>query len=635
MMINKQDDMHPDDRRNLVIFIVAAISVWLFFDHFLLQPRLDAMRAAQEQQATQEITATAQQSQAEKMLPRETALARSQGQRIAIDNGALTGTINLKGARLDDLALQRYFKTLDKKEPVVLLSPANAESARYVELGWLGADSSVRVPGKDTLWHIDGATQRLTKETPLTLIWDNGQGLRFERHIAIDDNYMFTITERVTNKSGKNISLFPYNRLVQQGLPADYEGQMVVHEGALAYLDGELVERPYKKMPKEKPEEEISATTGWIGISDKYWFTSLIPPQDGAKKFGFRYQPAADEDEIGRIQTDIVGGALTLPPGQTVETLSYVFSGAKEVNLLNTYETKFGINHFDLAVDFGLYYFLTKPFFHILDFFGRLTGNFGIAIICLTIIVRLAVFPLANTSYRSFAKMKKIAPEMKELREKFGEDRVKLQEALVKLYEKEKVNPMAGCLPMVIQIPIFFALFKILSVTIEMRHAPFFGWIKDLSAHDPTSIFNLFGLIPWQPPQTLMIGAWSCAMLVAMLIQRQMNPPPQDKTQAMMNNIMPFFITWLLSKYAVGLVIYWTFSNTLSVIQQYVIMRSLGVEVHLFSRDKGESEMENLVKEGPSVHPGLGVIEDEIEEALFGEEEKTVVSAPKRKKKKK
>ncbi len=635
--MQRQDEIHPEDKRNLIIFIIAALAVWFVFDHYLLGPKIEKLREARvaaAQQATEKAVVQGAEESAQAR-PRETVLAESP--RVKIDNGAVFGSVSLRGGRIDDLHLQNYYTTLEKTDHVILLSPAGTEHARYIESGWLASEDVAPVPDGDTLWQVPDTGAILTPDHPVTLSWDNGRGLRFERRLAIDGNYMFTVTERVTNYGATPVTLFPYSRIAQQGLPGDFEGAMVVHEGPLAYLNDELIEHPYQKMDKGKPEEEIFATTGWIGISDKYWFTSLIPEQDESKTFRFVYKKGMDKQpETNRYQTDVVGAAKTVGPGESIETSGHAFSGAKEVKLLMAYRKSLPVPHFDLAVDFGLYYFLTLPFFYILDFFGRMTGNFGIAIICLTVIMRLSVFPLANTSFRSFAKMKKISPMMKELRDKYGTDRVKLQEELVNLYEKEKVNPMSGCLPILIQIPIFFALFKILNVTIEMRHAPFFGWIHDLSARDPLTVFNLFGLIPWMPPSALMIGPWSCAMMVAMLVQRAMNPPPQDPTQAMMNNFMPFFITYLLSKYAVGLVIYWTFSNTLSVAQQYIIMRSAGVEVHFFGRAAEDKKMEKMVGEGPSVHPGLEVAEHKVEDALFGEHEgQTAVSPPKRKKGKK
>ncbi len=637
-MMNKQDDLHPEDRRNLILFIISAAAVWLIFDHFVIQPRVERTRAAQAIQATQTKDTVATPVA---LKPRTEIIAQTP--RLKIENSVVFGSINLKGGRLDDLSLKKYFKKLNGAENVVLLSPPGALHTRYVEFGWVPAQGTgQRVPGPDTLWQAEG-NSRLAPGSPVTLSWSNGQGLRFENRFEIDDVYMLHVSQRVTNTSSRSVTLYPYALVSQTGLPEDFYGHSVVHEGPLAYLDGKLIEHPYVKL-REKPEDIVPAVTGWIGLSDKYWFTSLVPDQETEKKFRTLYVPKQDAKEkkpedYGRFQTDYTGAAMAIAPGQSAESATNVFSGAKEIRRLAFYEQSLKVRHFDLAVDFGLYYFMTKPFFYILDFFARITGNFGIAIIGLTIVVRLAVFPLANASFRSFAKMKKIGPEMRVLREKYGTDKEKLQESLVALYEKEKVNPMAGCLPIFIQIPIFFALYKVFSVTIEMRHAPFFGWIHDLSAQDPTTIFNLFGLIDWQPPSQLMIGGWSCFMLIAMLVQRNLSPTSQDPSQAMATKIMPFFITFILSKFPAGLVIYWTFSNTFSVLQQYVLMRSMGIKVSLFHATDDEKEMEELVEEGPDVHPGLEMVESRVEDALFGTEDGKdqgkKVSAPRPKKKKK
>ena len=635
MMWQDPNDKNPDDTRNLIIFMVLSLLMWLTYDHFVLRPNLERTRAAQEaalQTAQQESPGLDSASAEVSKRPRQEVIADVP--RVKIENGALAGSLSLKGGRIDDLLLKRYFKTIEDKEDVVLFSPSGSEYPKYVEFGWVAADKSVRLPDSDTLWRVNG-NKDLNPGHPVTLAWDNGQGLRFERTYEIDDNYMFTVTQRVTNASGASAVMYPYALVAEHGLPEDFDAAgRIAHMGPIGYIGGELHEHGYLKMPK-KPLQELKSATGWAGLSEKYWFTGLIPEQQQIKTFRFLYTPPAGEGGQQKFQADIVGAGTQVDPGATIETKTRLFAGAKELGLLNQYGRDLAVQHFDLAIDFGLYYFMTVPFYYILETLGRWSGNFGIGIILLTVMVRLCVFPLANKSYRSFAKLKQVAPQMKELRDKYGSDKEKLQAELVKLYEKEKVNPLSGCFPILVQIPIFFALYKVLSISIEMRHAPFFGWIHDLSAKDPTSIFTLFGLIPWNPPTVLMIGAWPCLMLVTMLIQRKMNPPPQDPTQAMMVNYMPFFMTYIMAKFAAGLVIYWTFSSVLSILQQYVIMRSMGVPVHLFSRDKDEKKMAEIVAAGPSVHPGLEVVEETVEEALFGEGEKKEVSAPKRKKGKK
>lgn len=648
-MFDQKNNMNSEDNKNWLSFLIIAAIIYFSYDHFILKPKMEAVRAAQmaaESSLSSEQLAVIEGAAAEKELTRDAALAKSQ--RLKIDNAALKGSVVLKGARIDDISLKNYFVELDKVKNVVLFSPSGTAHARYAEFGWVSADKTMKVPGPDTLWRLrdGGNDDKITKEQNAVLFWDNGAGVRFEIELDIDDNYLLKVTQRVINNSGKDIKLSAYSLLSQKSVPESFEGRFVVHEGPIGYIGDELIEISYKKMAA-KPAQSFHATNGWIGISDKYWFSSLMPEQGEMTKYRFVYVEPENEKAKPRYQVDVLRDVRNIAAGESVEETMNMFVGAKEMALLEKYEEDLGLKHFDLAVDFGLYYFLTRPFFYILHFLASVTGSFGIAILCLTVIIRAAVFPLAQTSFRSFARLKEIAPQMKELREQHEDDKQKLQEALVKLYEKEKVNPMAGCFPILLQIPIFFALYKVLSVSIEMRHTPFYGWVKDLSAPDPTSFLNLFGLLPYDAPEFLHIGAWPCLMLFFMLLQKSLHPPAQDKMQSIMMWIFPLYITYFLSNFAVGLVIYWTLSNALSVLQQYVLMRSMGQEIHFFKRSKADKEMEELVQEGPSVHPELGVIEDQVEEALFGKEqegaeEKTAgqkeqkpVSPPKPKKKKK
>lgn len=634
-MWHDPNEKNPQDTRNLIIFAVVSLLMWLAYDHYILKPNLERARTAQEAllEAAQKEGPGLDAAAAEQPGKRPRLEVIAESPRINIENPALSGSLPLKGGRIDDLLLKRYYKTMERRENVALFSPSGSEHPKYAEFGWIAMQGDIRLPDAKTLWRAAG-DNTLSPGHPVTLSWDNGEGLLFERIVAVDDNYMFTVTQRVTNKANHGVVLYPYALVAEHDLPEDFKAQgSISHLGPLGYIGGELFEHPYLKMAK-KPSQEMKSATGWTGISEKYWFAGLIPEQQSVKTFRFLYTPPTDENGRQKFQADVVGGATEVAPGGTVETKVHLFAGAKEVSLLNRYERDLPVEHFDLAVDFGLYYFLTVPFYKTLTFLAGLTGNMGVAIILLTVMIRLCVFPLANKSYRSFAKLKQIAPQMKELRDKFGDDKEKLQQGLVKLYEKEKVNPLSGCFPILVQIPIFFALYKVFSISIEMRHAPFFGWVHDLSAQDPTTLFNLFGLIPWNPPQMLMIGAWPCLMLVTMLIQRQMNPPPQDPFQQTLVNYMPFMMTFVMAKFAAGLVIYWTFSSALSILQQYIIMRSMGVPVYLFMRGKEEKEMAEMVAEGPPVHPGLEVVEDQVEEALFGDNaaEQKVISPPKRKK---
>lgn len=627
----QNNDYHPQDMRNLMIFIAASVLLWFAYDHFIMQPKAEALRTAQQQQAAQVAQMTPAQVEAQKEKPRAAMIAAAP--RVAFQNDAIYGSINLTGARIDDLHLADYYTAVDKKEQVLLLSPAGGPFPRYIEYGWVAQGDEIRVPDAKSVWRQRGSGD-LTPDNPVTLTWQNGQGLVFEKTFSLDAHYGFSVAQRVINNSGKDVTLFPFALVTEHGLPADYAKRWIIHEGPVGYIGGELIERRYDESA-ETPRETYQAAQGWIGMTEKYWLAALIPPQGEAATYRFIHTPAPMPGGKERYQTDVMGAAQTIPAGSEVTHRINSFVGAKKVSLLEQYEQQWGVAHFDLAVDFGLFYFLTRPFFFILNLFYGLVGNFGIAIILFTIVLRICVFPLANTSFRSFAKMRQVSPQMYELRAQYKDDKQKLQEELVKLYQREKVNPMAGCLPILIQIPIFFALFKVLSNTIEMRHAPFFGWIEDLSAPDPTSVFNLFGLIPWDPPQFLTIGIWPCLMLGTMIIQRKLSPPPQDKTQAMVINLMPWMMTFILAGFASGLVIYWTFNNLFSVIQQAIIMKNMGVEVHLFSKDKEQERMEKAIADGPSIHPEAEYLEEEVEEALFGDEDSKKASLKRVKKKKK
>jgi len=408
----------------------------------------------------------------------------------------------------------------------------------------------------------------LAPNEPVTLSWNNGQGLVFYRRFALDENYMFTVTQRVENKSAQPVTLYSYGLISRSGTPKTL-GYYILHEGPLGVLDGTLDEVKYADL-REKGVIEKQSTGGWIGITDKYWLVALVPDQKTKIKARFDY---AKTNGLDKYQVDFLGPETTIPAGGEAHVTNRLFAGAKEVRLLDSYAKNLGIDRFDLAVDFGWFYFLTKPIFYVLNYFNAVLGNFGLAILLLTVLIKGAFFPLANKSYRAMSKMKKLQPEMLRLRERFKEDRARLNQEMMALYKKEKVNPTAGCLPIVIQIPVFFALYKVLFVTIEMRHAPFFGWIRDLSAPDPLLVSNLFGLIPWDPPQLLHVGVWPLIMGITMYLQQKLNPQPPDPTQAKIFLALPVVFTFLLARFPAGLVIYWAWNNTLSIAQQWLIMR--------------------------------------------------------------
>ncbi len=628
--MQNRDQMHPQDMRNLIIFAVLSILMWLTYDHFVARPHAEALKqAAANARAQAEAVAPAEILETAIVKPRAEMIAETP--RVKIEAKSVSGSINLKGGRLDDLQLKDYYKTAEKKERVNLLSPARTPFPRYVETGWV-ASNVPGLPSEDTMWTVKGADNVLTPQTPVTLT-TSSNGLTFEKIFTVDDEFGFSVENRVINNSGKDVTLHPYALVTEHGLPEDFLNQGAVHEGPIAYVGDKLEERKYANF-KKKPEENFAGNKGWAGLTGKYWLTALAPAQqdgaDGSLKVRFINSPAISDKTKDRYQVDVTGGPLVAAQGKDVSSKINVFSGAKKLAALQDYQDKWGIPHFDLAVDFGWYYFLTKPFFLIINFLYHLTGNFGIAIIIFTCALRVLVFPLANTSYKSFAKMRMVSPEMYDIRHKYKEDKQKMQEELVKLYQKHNVNPMAGCLPIVVQIPIFFALYKVLSNTIEMRHAPFYGWIHDLSAMDPTTVFNLFGLIPWTPPHFLMIGAWPILMMIGMIVQRNISPPPEDPIQAKMIAIMPYFMTFVMAKFASGLVIYWTVNNLLAIVQQCVIMKSMNVPIHLFSKDADKKKLEKEIDEGPIVNPSLEMIEEEIEEA-----EEKILSKPKPKKKKK
>jgi YidC/Oxa1 family membrane protein insertase len=512
--------------------------------------------------------------------------------RIKIKTPSLDGSIALKGARIDNLTLSSYHETPDPASPpITLLSPpvGDGKGAYFAEFGWVAAGGTPSVPTSDTVWTADRDT--LTPGNPVTLTWDNGQGLRFSRVIAIDDDYMFTITDSVANAGDQPVSLKPYADISRWGTPA-LLNYSVLHEGPVGVLDGSLVDKGlfasdmYKQMRTGDPlpATECAPPTvchgrefekthgGWLGFTDKYWATVLIPDQNQDVKARMFWH---EDGGVDRYQTDWLGGTMSAAPGANINITEHLFAGAKVLALLDAYGEKLGIDKFHLMIDFGLFRFLTLPLFKFLRFIHAHIANFGLAILMFTVCVRIVFFPIANRSYQSMAKMKKLQPEVKKLQARYADDRSKLNQEMMALYKREKANPVSGCLPLVIQIPVFFALYKVLFVTIEMRQAPFWGWIKDLSAPDPTTIFNLFGLIPWDPPLFLHIGAWPLIYGTTMYLQQKLNPTPPDPVQARMFTLLPIVFTFLFAKFPAGLVIYWAWSNCLSIFQQWLITRRI------------------------------------------------------------
>lgn len=628
--MNFQDNrIHPEDKRNLIIFFALCVAVFFLYDIFIHQPRVEAMKKAQEQAAiAQSVNAPSISDAVTTPQPRETVL--TQNPRITVDTATLGGSLPLVGGRIDDLILKNYAEDAGGEDRVTLFSPVGTSHPHYSEFGWLSQNSGIALPDSRTRWQ--SSDKVLTPDSPVTLRWNNGQGLTFTRTIAVDDRYMFTVTQSVTNNSGQPVTLYPYALVGRIGLPEKMVGAFILHEGPIGYVDDELYEPSYKDLDKGE-EPSARSQSGWVGITQKYWLAAVMPSAEketGQTKFRFIGEPSGKNT---KYQTDMMGEAVSVAQGESVSVPMQLFAGPKIVSMLDDYEKQYGIPHFDLAVDFGIFYFMTRPFYEILAFLERLFGSFAVSLLVFTVIIRACVFPLAQKSYRSFARMRKVSPQMVELREKYSNDKVKLQQEIFALYQRENVNPMAGCFPLLIQIPIFFALYKVFYVSIDMRHAPFWGWINDMSAMDPTNIFNLFGLIPWNTPSWLMIGAWPVIMGLTMALQQRLNPPAQDPIQQKVMMILPFWITFILAKFPAGLVIYWSWSNLLSIVQQYILLRQEGVKVNIFTRSRSEEKLEELVEKGPAVHPGLDVIEHELFEG--DDNEVKEITAPKRTKKKK
>jgi len=591
------------DNRNLILAVVLSIGVFVAW-HFLFErPRQLALTAQREMQLALEaannpdpaaaITATSPNTlgvvpggvpAAQLANPTRSDLLTN-APRVMIDTPKLKGSLSLAGARIDDLKLAAYRETIDPTSPsIVLLNPKGDKSSYYAEFGWTaGADLADMLPGPDTIWTLAEGNV-LTPDSPVSLRFEatdpkTGGALVFTRRISVDHDYLFTIADKVENKTAEGASLYPYGRIARLGTP-HIADMWLLFEGLIGVLDGHLEEVKYAQISKDGRIERKS-TGGWLGITDKYWLTALMPPQEEQITTSFNHAKIAGAD---LYQTDFLMAARIAAPGSSVEVTSHLFAGAKEFDAINRYESENKVALFDRAIDWGWFYFLTKPIFWSLDKLYLQVGNFGIAILILTVIMKALFFPLANKAYESMTKMKKIQPEMQKLQEKFKEDRPKMQQEIMALYSREKVNPISGCLPMLLQIPVFFSLYKVLYVSIEMRHAPFYGWIQDLSAPDPTSVFTLFGLLPFTPPTFLMIGVWPILMGLSYFVIQKLQPPPGDPTQEKIFLMMPVIMTFTMGQVPSGLAIYWTWNNLLSLIQQIIIMRRMGVKVELFGR---------------------------------------------------
>ena len=491
----------------------------------------------------------------------------TENERVEFENDSIIGSISLVGATIDDLTFKQYNKKLNGNEKVTLLNPRNFEEGYLIESGFVTNNKNIDVPNSSTVWKILG-NRKLTSKNPIKLEWSNSQGITFEKKISLDDQFLFTIKEKVINSSDKTYNFYSYGQIIRNKKP-EISNFYILHEGLIATLDDELIEEDYDDIQEEKFSR--NALKGWLGIGDKFWIASIIPPRNKGFKTTFEYKNKFRANYISTEGSEVTANS-------SVEEEIQIIVAAKTVAAIDNYAESLKIDKFDLVIDWGMLYFLTRPLFFLIDYFFKFCGNYGVAIILMTLCIRIVFFPLANYSFRSMAKMKMLQPEMKRLKELHKGDKMKLQQEMMALYKKEKVNPMSGCLPILVQIPVFFALYKVLFVTIEMRHQPFFGWIKDLSDRDPTSLFNLFGLIPWDPPSFLLIGVWPVAMGVSMWVQQKLNPTPPDPMQAKIFMFFPLFLTVILAPFPAGLVIYWTINNVLTMAQQLVIMKRTTVK---------------------------------------------------------
>ena len=558
------------DNKNVFVAIALSMSVLLFWGAFFETPKKQTSIQNQEKisDVENEITPSINQKIQKKSLSRQDALSESD--RVLIKNKNVEGSISLKGGILDDLSFINYKKELNDDQRVVFLNPKEIEDGYFVETGWTSIKNEVKVPALDTQWKVKG-NKLLSPGNPVVLEWNNNEGLIFKKIISLDEKFLFKINQEVQNNSSKNYQLFPYAQITRNKKPDDVQGFYILHEGFIGVFDGDLKEDGYEDIKDKKISRE--ANNGWLGITDKYWMTAVVPPKDSSFKSSFLYK---DSFKANYILNDPV----VLKASSKASNEIRLFAAAKEVDTVDGYAVSEEIEKFDLVIDWGWFYFFTKPLFFVIDYLFKFSGNFGIAIVLITLAIRVIFFPLANYSFRSMAKMKALQPELTRLKELHKEDKVKLQQEMMALYRKEKINPASGCLPILIQIPFFFAIYKMLFISLEMRHQPFFGWIQDLSAKDPTTIFNLFGLIPWDPPGFLIIGIWPILMGLTMYLQQKLNPAPPDPIQAKIFAFFPLFLTIILAPFPSGLVVYWTVNNILTIAQQWVIMKKTKVKTN-------------------------------------------------------
>ncbi len=561
------------DNKNILFAISLSAAVIILWTLVFIPPpeeikqnKINQEQVKQEQAQKSSDTPSLDQNENFTKLTRKEAL--TENERVPFENNSVVGSISLKGAAIDDLTFKEYNVELNGNEKVILLNPRNVEDGYFIESGFVTTNKNIDIPNSNTVWKVEG-NKKLTNNSPIKLTWTNSQGITFEKHISLDDQFLFTVKQKIINSSDKTYNFYSYGQIIRNRIPSSISGFYILHEGFLSVLDDQLIEEDYDDIQEKKFTQ--TAQEGFLGISDKFWIASVIPPRSKEFKITFDYK---NKFRANYISTK----GIEVGANGSIEEEIQIIIAAKRVNAIDYYAESLNINKFDLVIDFGILYFLTKPLWFAIDYFFKLCGNYGVAIILITVCIRLLFFPLASFSFRSMGKMKLLQPEMTRLKELHKDDKMKLQQEMMALYKREKVNPMSGCLPILVQIPVFFALYKVLFVTIEMRHMPFYGWVKDLSSRDPTSLFNLFGLIPWDPPTFLLIGAWPVAMGISMWIQQKLNPKPPDPIQQKIFAFFPIFLCVILAPFPAGLVIYWTFNNIFTMIQQYYIQSKMTIK---------------------------------------------------------
>ena len=560
------------DNKNVFVAIALSMSVLLFWGAFFETPKKpintkDNKKVEQKSEAGS-IAPTINQPAIVKNISREDSIKKDK--RVKIENNSIVGSINLKGAQIDDISFKNHKQKVEGDKNIIFLNPAETENGFYIETGWTSVGNKIKIPTKKSVWSVKG-NNILSDNSPIVLQWNNGEGIIFEKKIELDNKYLFRITQQVRNNSNSSIDLYPYAQMTRNKVPDDIQNFYIQHEGFIGVFDDELKEDDYDDIKEKKIVRE--SNEGWLGITDKYWMTAFVPEKGKNFKSTFLY-------DNGYKANYIINNPTKINKSSTGINELRLFVSAKEVETIDGYAADQTINKFDLVIDWGWFYFFTKPLFFVIDYLFKISGNFGYAIVLLTIAIRLIFYPLANFSFKSMAKMKAVQPEMMRLKELHKDDKVKLQQEMMSLYRKEKINPASGCLPVLIQIPFFFAIYKMLFISLEMRHQPFFGWIKDLSAADPTTIFNLFGLVPWDPPSFMIIGIWPILMGASMWVQQKLNPAPADPIQAKIFAFFPLFLTIILASFPSGLVVYWTVNNILTIAQQYVIVKQTTVKTN-------------------------------------------------------